>query len=119
MEATYLTLLILQINKAIDSGNHNKISIDQIHSAIERKRLLKFLKESCAENIDLSLHLSDSTNFQTEYEERIHSIYSAYAGDESRRWGVKNSGLCLALAWTNELLQCHFSSPKDPFYKLD
>lgn len=109
MNATYLTLLILQINKVVDSGNYRAITIDQIHAAIEQKKLLRFIKESCGKDIDLSMQLSDSGNFEAEFEERIYRIYSAYAGNESRKWGVKNSGLCLALAWTNEIIQIHFS----------
>jgi hypothetical protein len=35
----------------------------------------------------------------------LKSILGGYAGDERRKWGVENSGLCLLLAWTNELIQ--------------
>lgn len=113
MHALYLTSLIIQLNKAVDTGSYNKISIDQIHAAIEQKRLLRFIKESCGKDIDLSIQLSSSSNFEEEYEERINRIFTAHAGDESRKWGVRKSGLCLALAWTNEIIQIHFSKSDD------
>lgn len=118
MDATYLTTLIIQLNKAIDSGKHQDITIDQVHISIEKKSLLRFMKEACGKDIDLSVQLSSSSDFEAKYEERINQIFAAYAGDESRRWGVKNSGLCLALAWTNEIVQQHFVFPNDPQYQL-
>lgn len=118
MDAVYLTGLILQLNKVIDSGKHQDITIDQLHVSIEKKSLLRFIKEACGKDIDLSLQLSNSSDFEAKYEERINQIYAAYAGEESRKWGVKNSGLCLALAWTNEIIQQYFSFPNEPQYLL-
>lgn len=44
-------------------------------------------------------------DFERAYEEKMNQIYNAYAGDERRKWGVQNLGLCLVLAWTNEIIQ--------------
>lgn len=107
MQVTALTGLILQINKAIDSGKYNDIKISDIHNAIESQRLLRFLKEKCGKDIDLSIHLNSTAygDFEKFFEEKISQIYNAYAGDERRRWGIQNLGLCLVLAWTNEIIQ--------------
>jgi hypothetical protein len=107
MNVTALTLLILQINKLIDSGKCNDISIDDVHNAIKNKSLLRFLKEKAGSGIDLSGHIDCKTfgEFEEYYEEKMNNIYEAYAGDERRKWGVKNLGLCLTLAWTNEIIQ--------------
>jgi hypothetical protein len=106
MKVSLLTLLILQINAAVDSGQCTVISIADVHAAIEQRALLKFLASKCGKNIDLSLHLSDGiSGFEAAYEEAIGRIYDGYAGDERRRWGVQNQGLCLVLAWTNEIIQ--------------
>ena len=68
--------------------------------------MLKYLKEACAKNIDLSLFLAGGiSGFEPAYEDAIGRIYDAYAGEERRKWGVQNQGLCLALAWTNEIIQ--------------
>ncbi|MFJ3073423.1 hypothetical protein [Pseudomonas sp. NPDC087029] len=107
MKVTALTGLILQINKVIDSGKYNDISISEVHSAIDSQRLLRFMKEKCGKDIDLSIHLESRAygDFEAYYEEKINQIYNAYAGDERRKWGVENLGLCLVLAWTNEIIQ--------------
>jgi len=106
MKVSTLTALILQINSAIDSGKYTSISISDVHGAIEQRSLLKFLKTSCQDNIDLSIHLSGAFgDFETFYEDAIGTIFDGYAGDERRKWGVQNQGLCLVLAWTNEIIQ--------------
>lgn len=107
MKVTALTFLILQINSLIDSGKHNDITISDVHTAIEAKGLLRFIKKRCGSDIDLSIHLESTAygDFESFYEQRINQIYGGYAGDETRKWGVKNLGLCLVLAWTNEIIQ--------------
>lgn len=107
MKVSALTLLILHLNSLIDSGRYDFITIDDVHQAIERKRLLRFIKERAGSDIDLSCHLDTTIwgDFEQFYEERMNCIYGGYAGDERRKWGVSNLGLCLVLAWTNEIIQ--------------
>ena len=93
MEVTALTLLILHINHLIDTGKYNDISIEDVHHAIESKRVLKFLKERAGNDIDLSVHLNKNTygDFETYYEAanclfRIHSLRDPVAlGERFRR----------------------------------
>ncbi|MDE9462339.1 hypothetical protein [Xenorhabdus bovienii] len=118
MKGSFVTLLILQLNSAIDSGKYNDITIDEVHDAIYQKKLLKFLKQSCGKDIDLSLHLDEHFRFEEDYEKRMNDLYSVYVGNESRKWGIKNSGLCLVLAWTCEIIQAHFTHNDDPNYRL-
>lgn len=108
MKVSALTTLILQINRLIDSGKYNDITIYDIHESIESQGVLRFIKKRCGSDIDLSIHLKDVAygEFEKFYEEQINRIYEGYAGDENRKWGVKNLGLCLVLAWTNEIIQC-------------
>jgi hypothetical protein len=35
----------------------------------------------------------------------MYQMYGGYAGNERRKWGIENLGLCLLLAWTNEIIQ--------------
>jgi len=107
MNVTPLTLLIHEINHLIDSGKYTDITIDDVHEAIENKRLLRYLRERAGNDIDLSALLDSDVygNFEEFYETRMNDIYGGYAGDERRKWGVENLGLCLALAWTNEIIQ--------------
>ena len=107
MKVQALTLIILNVNALIDSGKYADISIDDIHTAIEGKRVLRFLKERAGSDIDLSIHLESDAygDFETYFEDMFENIYGGYAGQERRKWGVENSGLCLVVAWTNEIIQ--------------
>jgi hypothetical protein len=107
MKVSALTLLVLHVNSLVDSGKYNDISIKDVHKAIEGKRVLRFLQERCGSDIDLSVHLESNTygNFEDFYERRIGETFGGYAGQERRKWGVENLGLCLILAWTNEIIQ--------------
>ncbi|MDY6868253.1 MAG: hypothetical protein SVT56_10165 [Chloroflexota bacterium] len=104
---TALTLLVLQLNALIDSGEFNDISIDKIYSVIESKSILPFLRERTKGKADFSLLGPDGPypNFEDFYHDQMEKMYYGYAGDHRRKWGVKNIGLCLLLAWTNELIQ--------------
>jgi len=107
MKVSALTLLILHINALIDSGKYSDISIDDIHRAIEKKQVLRFIKDRVGADIDLSIHLGDSPygDFESYFETQLENIYGGCAGQERRKWGVENSGLCLVLAWTSEIVQ--------------
>lgn len=106
MKISALTLMILHLNALIDSGKYNDISIHEVHQAIEGKRVLQFLKERAGSDIDLSIHFSNVwPDFEDFYESRLNDLYGGYAGNERRKWGVENLGLCLLIAWTNEIIQ--------------
>lgn len=107
MKASALTSLVLHVNSLIDSGKYSDITIEDIHKAIEGKRVLRFLKERAGSDVDLSIHLDSKAygDFESYYEAQLENIYGGYAGQERRKWGVENSGLCLVLAWTNEIIQ--------------
>ena len=107
MKITALTLLISEINHLIDTGKYDDISISDIHKAIEGKRVLRFLKDRVGADIDISLYLKTNTygNFEAYYEQKLNYIYGGYAGQERRKWKIEHRGLCLLLAWTNEIVQ--------------
>ena len=107
MKVSALTLLISNVNCLLDSGKYAEISIDDVHQAIEGEGILRFLKSRCGDDIDLSLYLKSNTygDFEALYEAAMQAIYNAYAGDERKKWGVEKSGLCLILAWTNQMVQ--------------
>ena len=106
MKVSALTYIILSVNSLIDSGKYSDISIDDVHKAIEKKELLKFLKKRAGSDIDLSIHEAGTYgDFVEYYEEQMFNIWGGYAGQERRKWGVEKLGLCLVLAWTNEIIQ--------------
>ena len=108
VKLTYLTSLILQYNSLIDTGRYDDITISDVHKHIEAGTVLRFIEERAGEDVDFSLHTSFSArdqSFEEYYARYLRSIYDAYAGNESRKWGVENRGLCLLVAWTNEIIQ--------------
>ena len=104
---TVLTLLILEYNQLLDSGKYNDITIDEVHKAIERKDIIPWLAERTAGDSDFSLYTDvDTYSVYLEfYYEQMVNIYGGYAGQERRKWGVENLGLCVLIAWTNEIIQ--------------
>ena len=104
---TSLTYLVLSLNSVIDTGKHQGITVDEIYEAIRAKNVLPFVKQRVGGDIDLSLYLkTDSySEFIQFYNDELLAYCEAYGGDHRRKWGVENSGLCLLLAWTNEIIQ--------------
>lgn len=102
-----LTLLILHLNSLVDSGKYDDISLGEVEDHIDDGSILRFIRDRAGNDIDLSVHLDSSTygNFEQFYVAHLQSIFDAYAGNERRKWGVEHKGLCLLIAWTNEIIQ--------------
>jgi len=104
---TVLTLLILEFNHLIDTGKYNHISIEDIHTQIENKNIIDYLRNVTAGDSDFSMFTTEGpySDYLEYYHEQMYQLYGGYAGNERRKWGVENLGLCLLVAWTNELIQ--------------
>lgn len=102
-----LTYMVLQINSLIDSGKYSDITLDDIEREIERGSLFQYLIGRAKGDVDFSIILKGTTypRFEKFYIDRLQNICNAYSGNERRKWGVQNLGLCLLLAWTNEIIQ--------------
>ena len=106
IKLTRLTLLILEYNHLLDTRKYDYITIQDIHREIKTGSVLRYIAKEAAEDVDLSLYLdSDSSGFELQYAQQLRSLYDGYAGQERRKWGVENLGLCLLVAWTNEIIQ--------------
>ena len=102
MKLINLTYPIIEINAAIDTGKYNDISVDEIKEHIEIGDVFSHISELAGEDIDLSL-LDDEVS--AEITEALRDILYALGNQARRKWGVENSGLCLLIAWINELIQ--------------
>jgi hypothetical protein len=106
MELVRLTHLLLELNSMLDSRNYDDLGLAEVKQRIDDGTILRFLRDRGGNDIDLSLHVSDASDgFEQWYVAYLQSIYDAYRGDERRKWGVSNRGLCLLIAWTNEMIQ--------------
>jgi len=96
---TALTYMILALNALIDTGKYQSIPIKVIEDEIENGTILEYLTNISVYNLDLVI--KTYPNFRDFY---ISYLQNMPIGDESK-WRVENSGLCLLLAWTNEIIQ--------------
>lgn len=101
------TILMSEINILIDSGEFNDITIEEVYEWIKKEKILPCLGKRATGKIDLSLYdvKGPYSNFAKYYHDQMKRLADAYAGDHERKWGVNNLGLCLLLAWTNQLVQ--------------
>lgn len=100
-----LTILILELNAAIDAGE--KADWNETREHIEAGDIFSWLREKKF-SMDLSFYSGERTAIGDEIAQELQQIYGGYAGSERRKWGVQNNGLNLLLAWTNEIIQQKF-----------
>jgi hypothetical protein len=97
-----LTLMVLELNHMLDTGKYDNITIDDVYKHINDGTILQFLKERAGNDLDMSARSGD---FAQQYVNDLQAIYDANGGDHRRKWGIERKGICLLLAWTNEVLQ--------------
>ncbi len=101
-----ITMIVRNLSVILDANKYTEISIHEIHKHIEDGTVLDFLA-SLDESRELKAIMETGLykGFVKFYVQSLQSIYHAYAGDERRKWGIEKSGICLLLAWTNEIIQ--------------
>ena len=104
VKLTALTLLVLDLNSLIDSGKFNDITVDEVYQWAEERKILACLAERTRGEFSSENYNEDGpyANFSNFYNDQMESLANATVGS---KFGVENSGLCLLLAWTNELIQ--------------
>lgn len=107
VKLTGLTLFVLELNVLIDSKQFEDVTINEVYEWIRNENVIQSLAERAKGRVDLSSYGADGPyrNFVPFYHEKMKRLYEAYGGDHAKKWGVENQGLCLLLAWTNELIQ--------------
>jgi len=113
MKIYHLTYFIYTINAAIDTGKYQDISIEEVEEHIENGDLIPYLRERLKGDVDLSIY---DPELSAKLNEELASILGGYKGQERRKWGISNSGLCLLVAWTTQLIyysfgDCEYRSP--------
>lgn len=91
------------LNSAIDHGLVDVIAFDEIRKEIENGNLIKFLNERLADfdwglfgsEFDQGPSFIDAMQFEAE----------VFKDREKRKLGIRNSGVCLLLAFCIEALQ--------------
>jgi hypothetical protein len=99
-----LSIVAFNLVSAIDHGFLEKITFDEIYREIESGNLIAFLKSQLGDSVDLSLVTADTVQGRR-FIEALQRLPNVLAGNERRKLGVENSGLCLLLAFCIELMQ--------------
>jgi hypothetical protein len=97
-----LTYLIIGLNRLVDHGYHDGVTISEVENHIERGDVLAWLGRKFAGEIDLSIYGPASEH---EITQGLQDILGGYRGLERRKWGIEHNGLCLLIAWVTELVQ--------------
>lgn len=101
-----ITMIMRNIAVVIDTGKYNHITISEVYGHIKDETVLTFISQFEEAHELRGILKSDLwKGFDRFYTKSLLSIYNGYGGDHRRKWGIENSGLCLALAWTIEIIQ--------------
>ncbi|MBI5806238.1 hypothetical protein HZA73_09350 [candidate division TA06 bacterium] len=99
-----LSFVGFEVNSAIEGGFGDGVSFDDIYTSIERGALLEDLDKLITDTFDFSLYPAASEqNIAFNYAIKIAS--EGIQGRESRKVGIKKSGLHLLVAIILEAIQ--------------
>lgn len=104
MTLIHLTFLIIGLNHLVDYNLHTDVSMDEVKEHIRKGDVLAWLGERFSGQIDVSLYRNNPAAAAA-IAEGLLAILEGYDGSERRKWGVNHNGICLLIAWVNELVQ--------------
>ena len=96
-----LTSLILALNAAVDAGE--KATLDEAKRHIRDGDVLVWLKARF--KLDIGPAADPDRIDGKNIVRGLQELRGGYDGSERRKWGIENNGLCLLIAWVNELAQ--------------
>ncbi|HEX8325241.1 MAG TPA: hypothetical protein VF595_15165 [Tepidisphaeraceae bacterium] len=102
MMLSRLAFFVFEMNAALDMGKYDHVTVGEVEDHIQNKDLVPWLRLTMGQDVDLSVFDTTSTN---ELHDGLYDILSGYRGQESRKWGVRQRGVCLLIAWTVEMIQ--------------
>lgn len=104
-----LTLVVLTLTHLLDTGRFDSVTLDEVKARIADGTILRWLQTRTGDDdlglLDILLDGKTYGDFERRYVTSLQAIEGGYDGQERRKWGVENRGICLLLAWTNEILQ--------------
>ncbi len=102
MKLLWVTWFIQNINMAIDTGKYQDIPIEEVENHIEEGDLLSWLRVRLNGDVDLSVPTNED---ERDLVAKLQELLESYRSQERRKFGIKNSGLCLLVAWSNHVVQ--------------
>ncbi|MFF2907691.1 hypothetical protein [Paenibacillus sp. NPDC057934] len=109
--STTLTQFIQELSVIIDKGGRN--SFQEVYAEIANNTLVDWLEQT----YPIETYGADFTMFKKKHRDYLNnhmaSIMGARSGQERRKWGITENGLCLLISWTTEAIREEFN--KDDF----
>jgi hypothetical protein len=102
-----LTLMILQLTAMLDTAKHDKVTAEDAFDHIGQRDVLAWLKHLAPDHFAYDLFAESTTpycGFEQFWCDRLVAL-SEDQGSARRKWGVQRRGLCVLIAWTNEIIQ--------------
>lgn len=103
-KSTTAIAFINEINFLLDKGVI--YSVDEINKHIKDKDIIDWLEREFpfgTENgLDFSIFKDNERKF---LHDELESWWGGYAGQEKRKWGIENNGLCILIGWTIGILR--------------
>jgi hypothetical protein len=100
MKSYKYNYLLWQFIAAADTGKYDSLTLEDVYRHADARTIPAFLADRFGSDMDLSMMEPDDWADLTN---RWANISNAV--DASRKFGVKNRGICLLLAYTLECLQ--------------
>lgn len=98
-----ITMLMYEVNRLVDDGQ--KESVKDIVDHMFNGDLVEYLRDKYKENIDLS-SFNSSGPYSIKEINKAYSDFAGYiSGNERRKWGISNNGLCLIVSTGIDLLR--------------
>lgn len=101
---TTLTGVGFQINAAIEKGQTDTVSFEEIYASIENNTLLNDLDTKIPDTFDFSL-IEPGSERDKHFNNAISNVAAALQGRERRKVNIEKSGLHLLIAIIFEAIQ--------------
>ncbi|MFW5976735.1 MAG: hypothetical protein ACOCQS_02185 [Bacillota bacterium] len=108
---TGITQFVMELSFLLDKGE--TVSISQTYEHIEEMDIIEWLEEEYpydqGKGVDFTLLKREFRKF---FHRKLNMYKSANEGNEKRRWGIENNGLCLLICWSTEIVRDLYSQKK-------
>ncbi len=103
---TAITQFIQEVSALIDRGFSYPIELVREH--IENKDVIDWLKQESKDIAGVCFSIFDNETEKENIEfihNKLYDYFCGYYGDEKRKWGITNNGLCLLISWSTEIIR--------------
>jgi len=105
LKLTDVTLLLFEVNAALDTGKHEGFPTAGVKQHIRAGDLVTYLQNELSSDVDLSFYKEETAAALVS---ELKDLEGGVNGRERKKFGVERNGLCLLIAYLTELIQRKF-----------